>query len=316
MSMVRELKGKDSSRIGGRVVRTPTARQIYLAAPAMDEHLREEQERAFFSALRMRNGTYKYTYPHRLDDLNELVAAHLPCARPLEIMDVAVSSGVSTLEWMESLERAGIEHTMVAGDLTMYGFLVSRGAHLHALTDSTGYPLQFEIGGRAVPNPAGRRLGMLYALPLALLRASLSTHFEKLREDCLHQSSVEYVERGGLTCRRLAIVSPRLRRPANLELIEDDICGEQNDARRFHILRAANILNRSYFDETVLAGILVKLRGRVRDGGLLVVCRTDDTGANHATLFSRQPDDTLSVVARLGGGSELEALALNLPRVA
>ena len=57
---------------------------------------------------------------------------------------------------------------MTAGDLNIGSYLVSIGRRLHVLADSTGYPLQYEIDGHAVPNPAARRMLPLY-LPFILL---------------------------------------------------------------------------------------------------------------------------------------------------
>ena len=147
-----------------------TAREMLLSTPLPDPVRQAAAEEAFFSSLRLKNGTYKYTYGRRFDSLNEIVNTLLPLARPLKLMDVAVSSGVSTLEWMRSLDRAGIEYDMLASDLTLYGLLISIGKRLHVLTDSSGYPLQFEVAGRAIPNPPGGRNTIRYFLPLVTIK--------------------------------------------------------------------------------------------------------------------------------------------------
>jgi hypothetical protein len=69
----------------------------------------EDDEARFFSSLRLKNGAYKITRSHRLDDLNDLVNQLVP-RRHLKVMDVAVSSGTTTLEWIEALHKAGIDH--------------------------------------------------------------------------------------------------------------------------------------------------------------------------------------------------------------
>lgn len=293
----------------------PSARRLFLEPPAADEREQELLERGFFSSLRLRNGTYKYTYASRLDDLNELVLPLLPAARPLQIMDVAVSSGISTLEWLQQLSRAGIEHQMVAGDLTVNAFLISRGRHMHVLIDGTGHPLQYEVLGRVFPAPPGRRRRAVYFLPLWLLGRALAAHFGRLRAECLQSPAGRAEFEGGLVCRRIALVSPRLRRPANLEVVEDDIIDGEWRGRRFHVLRAANILNHCYFDEPTLTRALANLRARVVPGGLLVICRTEPSGYNHGTVFRLRADSTLTPVARVGRGSEVEGLALALKAV-
>src|SRR5215212_2191501 len=143
----------------------PTLREVLLPDEPRDEKSQEELEVRFFYSIKLKNGIRKYTYPGRLDDLNDLVNRLLPPHRPLKVMDVAVSSGVNTLEWIDALRRAGVDCHMVAGDLNVNAFLVSVGKRLHVLVDGAGYPLQFDIFGRAVQNPPGRRKLALYFLP-------------------------------------------------------------------------------------------------------------------------------------------------------
>ena len=104
-----------------------------------------EQEKDFFDCLRLKNGVYKTTYPHRMDDFNARLANYLPASRPLRVLDVGISSGVSTLEWAETLEGSGIDYQMTGIDLTLRGLLLSFGDRLHAVLDSTKWPMLFEI---------------------------------------------------------------------------------------------------------------------------------------------------------------------------
>src|SRR5690348_5485347 len=71
-----------------------------------------EVEAQFFAGLRLANGTFKTTRDHRLDDVNAMLMPLLPPGKPLQIKDVAVSSGISTLEWMEMLRGEGIRFEM------------------------------------------------------------------------------------------------------------------------------------------------------------------------------------------------------------
>ena len=75
----------------------PTAFELYFARGRVQPDERQvEEEDLFFHSIELRNGTRKTTRHRRLDDLNARVQKLLPTHRPLEIMDVAVSSGVST----------------------------------------------------------------------------------------------------------------------------------------------------------------------------------------------------------------------------
>lgn len=296
--MLRKLKNPPSPS-----QRVPTAREILFGKPT-ETAVQEERERIFFGSIRLKNGTYKYTFSHRFDDLNRLVNGLLP-QRPLRIMDVAVSSGISTLEWMDSLDQLGIEHIMVGGDSTMNGFLISIGRDSHVLTDATGYPLQFELSGHAVPNPPGKRNLLRYFLHLAILRWAVN-----------FQLSSDKVAAGGqswMSCKQVTLLNPRIRMRKNFVPAQDDITVDKLSRQRFDVVRATNILNWAYFDAPTLSAILINLRARLVSGGLLVVGRTHADNENHATIFRLEDSGSFCVLARLGSGSEIEGLALALP---
>jgi hypothetical protein len=111
-----------------------------------------------------------------------------------------------------------------------------------------------------------------------------------------------------LPTRRLQLVSPGLAGSDAITIIEDNIFTVAPQLRgRFHALRAANILNRLYFDDQRLRVAVWNLSERVRPDGLLIVCRTHDDGTNHGTIFKLN-DGRLSAIARIGEGSEIEDL--------
>src|SRR5437899_12284482 len=109
------------------VLRVPTARQLYGGFYRANGTDQESLERSFFTSIRLKNGTYKTTHGRRLDDLNDIVNRCLPRGRRLDLMDVAVSSGITTMAWMRSLDSLGIAHHMTAGDRTLRPCLISVG---------------------------------------------------------------------------------------------------------------------------------------------------------------------------------------------
>jgi hypothetical protein len=298
-------------------VPVPTAQQLFFSEEKFAPAQLEELERAFFSNIIVRNGTFKTTNHRRLDDLNELVQKYLPSARPLQLMDVAVSSGISTGEWVAFLERAAVGCRIVAGDLFINGFLISVDDNLRVLVDDTGYLLQFDVRGRALRPRMGKRglLLNLFRLVAVLRGKKAATRFAStLRTIPPAQLESAVFERWGLTYRPLKLVSRSLTRFAQLEVVEDDILHDVSNYRRsFHVVRAANILNLGYFAEPVLTTMLRNLRSRLLPGGILVVCRTNHQDVNNATVFALNEDGTFKVKARLNDGSEVESLAMALP---
>jgi len=287
----------------------PTAFEMYFAGQGTQSNSRELEEREdlFFHSIELRNGTRKTTRHRRLDDLNALVQGLLPPQRPLEIMDVAVSSGVSTAEWLIELERAGIGCHMLAGDAVVNAFLISLGSNLRALSDRTGHLMQLDIKGEAVRLPPPRRRDRIRYIPHIALMKAATLLFD------LGRRTEPIQRRLGATCRPLTLMSPSLNNLPQLQAVEDDILLNRDYARRFHVLRAANILNLAYFDTATLQRMLRNLRTRLLPGGLLIVCRTNEADVNNASVFTLAEDGRFTTTARLNEGSEIADLVLGLP---
>jgi hypothetical protein len=291
----------------------PTARRLFFSGETFAPEQLEDLERAFFWNVIARNGTFKTTNHRRLGDLNRAVIAHLPAVRPLNIMDVAVSSGVSTGEWVRDLEAAGIKHRMTAGDLLVHAWLISINTQLHVLVDKTGYPLQLDIDGRAIRTPFHKRDWLRHTAAILLTKLVLGRAAPALRSGAFGALKHPPLSGLGVKYRPLKLVSHSLRELTQIEVVEDDILNDRGYAGTFHVVRAANILNRVYFDDATLKAMLRNLRSRLMAGGLLIVCRTMDQDAvNHATMFTLRDDGRFAVAARLNGGSEIEDLALGL----
>jgi hypothetical protein len=295
----------------------PTAFELYFArGGAEPDEQQFEEEDLFFHSIELRNGTRKTTRHRRLDDLNALVRKFLPAHRPLEIMDVAVSSGVSTAEWLVELERAGIECHMLAGDAVVDAFLISLGPRLRALVDRTGHLMQLDVGGHAIRMPPPRRRDRIRYLPYTLLMKAVTRRFDlsgQARAQTGPQAGGPTQHWLGVTCRPLTLMSPSLSQLPQLQAVEDDILLNTSYTRRFHVLRAANILNRAYFDTATLERMLCNLRSRLLPSGLLIVCRTNEQGVNNATVFTLEKDGRLTATAHLNEGSEITDLVLRLP---
>lgn len=313
-------RAHDIWRIGAAA---PTAHELYFGRLHTPSPQLPQLEDAFFSDLWVRFGTSKTTYHHRLDDLNRFVEPLLPPDRPLEIMDVAVSSGVSTVEWMQSLGRAGIAHHMVAGDAVIDAWLISFGQRVRALIDRTGFLMQLDIGGRAHTVPRAGCLARMRHMPAILLirsvvrlfGAALSAPQKPAAVSAPHRPPAP-VRRWGITCSPLQLVTRSLLEQPHARVVEDDILRDGDCGQRYHALRAANILNLSYFDTETLRRMLRNLRARLRPGGLLIVCRTMPEGRNDATAFRLDSIGALSPAGRLNEGSEIEELVLSLDKPA
>jgi hypothetical protein len=290
--------------------RIPTANEMYFSELTADATQLEWLEKRFFQSVGLPNGTWKTTTYRRLGDLNELVQKFLPTDRPLDVMDVAVSSGVSTLEWIESIGQAGIECRMTAGDATADAYLVSIAPGMRVLVDRHGRALQYEVAGRGVAHPLRKLLMPAYLWPVLFIHLAL---WIVVAPALRAATRLEEGGRLGTRWRPLKLVSPTLPKRNRIDVVEDDILVNRSYRGCFDAVRAANILNRVYFKESTLTAMLANLRDRLKTGGLLIVCRTNPDNINHGTIFELREGGRLHVLARLNKGSEVEHLALALP---
>jgi hypothetical protein len=297
----------------------PTAREIYLSPRPGRAEERDELEREFFRNLRLPNGVFKTTSASRLGELDEVVNDLLPRDGRLRLMDVAVSSGVTTGDWIESLEAAGVEHEMYASDLIIWTVLVSSPKHLHVLMDRTGCALQYDLFGLGVRAFAGKRwLDLPLAAVRNVVRGWVRRHpiWEKSPAIWEVPDASEAEEHapvlGRLTARRVSLISHKLTSRKDVTLLEEDLlepCPESLRGR-FHAVRAANILNQICFSEEQARAIVASLRARLADDGLLAVCHTQESGSNNASVFRLGADRRFTCVATLGDGAGRDHLIL------
>jgi hypothetical protein len=165
---------------------------------------------------------------------------------------------------------------------------------LRVLQDSSGHVLQYDLLGLAI-RPWHRRRDVFTGYwALAALARRIGG------------------KRGGDAVRAVRLLSRRHAEVGEIEFIEDDLT--QPNAlleARFDIVRAANILNRGYFEGTTLSRMLSTLVAYARGpGSLLVLNRTHEDGTNHGSILQLQATGKLALLERVGNGSEIEALAL------
>jgi hypothetical protein len=250
-------------------------------------------EHRFFASIRLANGTFKTTSARRLDDLNDEIFRHLPRDRPLAIKDVAVSSGISTVEWYEALREAQIKCNITATDLLIHARLVRKRGGLTVLLDGEGSLLQIDVAGVAFrPEQIGRRERAFYALPIAVARRTARrAHRGPVRAEVA-----------------IDLVSPRLSGCPDIDVREEDLFAP-SEGQRWDVIRAANVLNRVYFKELALRELVARLAGDLRNGGLLAICRTDPELGNQASVFQRGAE-RFELLGEIGGGSEVRELVL------
>jgi SAM-dependent methyltransferase len=259
----------------------------------------EKEEQKFWSAIQLPNRTYKTTNEKRLDDLNLAAIGYWNSNQfsPASALDVGVSSGITTLEWLTAMRSAGLTPKVTATDISLNAKIVRPLPFFRVLVRDTpnmeplqhslfGWPLNpfFHFGLRSMLGAAAT--AVLYN-PLRLLGMPMPVE------------------------RTVKMVSPRVSRQEDISFVEDDIFDSQSKARlgKFDVVRAANILNLGYFSATKLELALKNIKRMLNGpGSFFIVVRTLSDGSNHGAMYRLDASDRFNLVTSLGEGSEIDKL--------
>jgi hypothetical protein len=298
----------------------PTVHEVFLA-PGTSVEEQYALERQFFTRLALTNGTFKTTYPNRLDDINEAFFPHLVrlADRPIRIMDVGASSGISTIEWYAYLSRSRIDYEITGSDLMIYSSLLTLRftSKVAALLDRNGNIVHFDLFGMGW-SPQSSRKTLHHHTPRTSLKQLANRGLTALFRAATMIDGYPPLVKAGWTAPRhgfvlkyqpIALLSRSFANNDRLRMIEDDLLAENNSklCHAFDVIRAANILNLVYFPVHLIGRMLATLKQRLKDGGLLIVVRTDLNGENNASIF-RLSNNQFCVIDRFGNGSEIEPI--------
>ena len=259
------------------------------------------EESRFFRSLKVRNRNTKQTAHGRLDALNDIAIDLLgaPGRRIRTALDVGISSGVTTAELFDSFRRAGLSPAITATDLSIYATIVHLSKYVRVLIDAAGDILQYDIRGFAV-RPWRRRLDRFSGM--GLVKSAIERRYAAAAKSAVADPAAQKD--------RVALINPRLAANREIELREDDLLQRNPDfVGRFDFIRAANVLNREYFDEPTLKraieGLTAYLSG---PGALILFVRTNDRTGHHGGFYELADDGRLRLVRQVGRGSELAPL--------
>jgi hypothetical protein len=273
-----------------------SARQVFLGSRPAPPDEQAVLERSFFKSISLANGTHKTTAPARLSDVDRMIGEQFERGTAVRLLDVGISSGVTTLELLDQLERRGVRVSGVGVDICVRAYLWSF-LGVDVLYDSKGNVLQ-------VATPFFAR-GRPHRSQKSIQSRLLGRGMDFLQSSCVRRLAKPEKSRP------LALVSQRLLCRGDFAVVEHDVAlSEPAWAGSFDLIRAANVLNLDYFSPPQLTTMLKNLTSWLKGGGLLAVCRTSgDDGSNHGSFYRRRDDSPrLRLESRLGRGSELDPL--------
>lgn len=261
-----------------------------------------DTEQRFFAGLLLRGGVFKTTHHNRLDDANALLvpAAAALARRPLRVLDVGCSSGVSTVELHRALTAAGVASEVVGTDLMTAARHVRRADGCALLLDDDEQPIQVEVG-----RWAGSWRWPPRKVDLAVRPARVARAHWLLRAEVDEFRAALHAEREGFRVTSVPLTSSLVASEPGVTVVAEDLAAPTVPGA-FDVIRAANILNPVYFGEARLREMIRVTLGRLADPGLLLITQTIG-GINHATLFRRE-QGAVQAVGELHGGNDVARL--------
>ena len=236
----------------------------------------------FYKDIYVSNKTAKTTSKNRFPDLNILSLKYIIKQNNPVIHDVAVSSGISSNGFFELLKKENINNEFYISDKYVEIF-VKKGF----ITKIFSSEKKFLFG----------YFGCLFAgdknifFPLTVLLFKILKNI-KLPND------FDY---------KILLLHPEVLQKMSsnkIKFINYDIFNTETK-ENFTFVRAMNILNLGYFDETKIKKALQNLFISLKENGILLVGRTNSKGTNNASFY-RKKDNRFSFLKDINEGSEIK----------
>lgn len=245
------------------------------------------------------------TFQRRYDRINaaivEAVEQHLPEATPLRVQDVAVSNGISSVEFFETLAKR-VNPEFCGMDYLDSIRVVDMPGGWRMVFENTGRPLQAVGHGFVIP--LATRVGWRYPVN-RVLRSWLKRRAVPRAAATLAQAQpgapgVTHHDAFHPRARAVAARDPRFRLGF----------GDMYEAtpERFDLIRAMSVF--SNLDAPRITRATCAMCSSLEEGGLFVVGRNPGRHSNEnpTTIFRREGRTLVPVVDLMGGAEQRDIL--------
>ena len=274
-------------------------------------HLRD----AYFERLVDQRGAFKRTYRHRFQSFDAAIieawTAQGESARPVRILDVAVSDGSTTIDLVDQLDQV-IDGSFVvdATDLNT-GYIVLQRAterHRRVIITPDGDIVQIVFPPFVFGNTNFRSV-LLF--PINRMARAFAEKFArqmiagfKAKEPAISASPLAVMNRE---------FGRRLEQDKRISFVSWNVLdpwpGPQAD-----VVRAMNLLNPGYFTLEQQQAVFKNLRNATRDGGLLAIGSNGDPDSEvEGTIYQRRYDYLVPLKSTAGGCRCSQAAAMFEP---
>ena len=260
--------------------------------PALD-HIKDDIIRGrIFSALRYGDVTGKFTVENRFSDIDEKTV-HL-LSSPFEMHDVAVSSGVTSLNLLDEITKSGKRGCLTISD--KFSEMYVQGNILTRVYDADKKLRTIYFFGILFD----QNLSKIFFLSKNLFKP---LSFLKIGGDLKHLFILSYSVINAIKEKRI-------------HYTRFDVFSGPTE-KKYTFIRCMNLLNSCYFNNEQIAAAVANLRDSLIEGGILLLGRTIDTDKNRASFY-RKEGKKLYLMSEKNGGAEIHSIveSLNIDFVA
>ena len=296
-------------------MRKRVAIDLYDAAAEKSDDERNWMQEAVLRNFGSGNHTFKLTFRDRFAAFDHEVEQRLPQLlprqeTPLRVHDVGVSDGRTTCALFDLLQRTyddGFELLASDYDIEVLSVPIGKG-NSRVILDGNENPLQLILPPFVLNlvNPVTP-----YFYPVNWLARVLNTKsavhqaIKKLRDQ---SSDIRKIHIVCTECQDLA------RNHENVKIMQYDLLSKP--LANMHIVRAMNLLNKSYFAPPEMQLAIDNIRESLVDGGLLITGTNVEAGTQINGGIYRRNGDTFDTIFESGHGSPVSSTLTSTARAA
>jgi hypothetical protein len=279
-----------NAKIYRALTKIPFFRKFFVFKITAIPHIEPEYFTHYMSGITIPGNINMTTHKDRFAEIDPITLNFLERNSDNIIHDVAISSGITTLELFNQLVDRHINFKLIVSE--KYSHFFFTGKYFCRVYDAQGNLVEGYIWG-LLAKDLSWKFGFSKLLFL-VMRLTKDTGIAK--KQCI------------------PIFDKRLQaliQHGKIEQIEYDVFnGGLKD--RFSYVRCMNLLNLCYFDERQLQKAIRLLMTSLKENGILQIGRTEvETGENYGknyVTFFRKENDRLIVIHEVNGGSEVKGI--------
>lgn len=279
-----------NSHILKNLLNTPIIRHFFILKiqDNLDAVKNDQVIEKLFTDIYVENKTSKKTSKGRFADLDEITSELLNKEKFFKVHDLAVSSGITSIDLFEKLKEKDIDFSLFVSD--KYSKMFIKKGHTQRYFDvennlTFGYWGCFFAADKNI------------FFPLTVLLFHI---MKRIPNNCNYDNEILFFHTKLL----------KMLHSKRVNYIDFDVF-TTTISTKFNFVRCMNLLNLGYFNEQTICKALVNLSNAIDNKGILLIGRTNSNGVNNASFFKKEQDRFI-LLKDVNGGSEIKRLILSI----